>query len=79
MNDYSFVSTKGKLVFHRIAYGSVRDPPLYYGLCLRMHRDLTRTINHAITDDGLRVDGQRRRSFVGLDCNSSRHGDCDYD
>ena len=29
--------------------------------------------DHAIAHDGLRVDWERRRSFVGLHCDSCRH------
>ena len=57
-----------------MTYGPVRNPSFHHGLCLRMHRDLTGTVDHAVADDGLRVDRERRGSFVGLDCNSCRHG-----
>ena len=65
-----------RLLLGLIAYSSVGDTPLNHCLGVGMHGDLTRTVDHAIADDGLRVDRERRWSFVGLHCNSCRHSDC---
>lgn len=56
---------------------TVRDTTFDH--CFRLGIDgyLAGTVDHAIAHDGLRIDGERGRSFVSLHCNSRRHGDCD--
>lgn len=54
---------------------AVRDAPFNHCLRLGIHSDLTGTVDHAIANDGLRVDGEWGRGFVSLHCNSCRHDD----
>lgn len=61
------------VIYPPIAYRSIRDPPFYHCLSRGIYRHLSRAIDHPIADYGLRIDRERRRSLVGLHCNSCRH------
>lgn len=71
---YQVLGQKGK-GWVRDIRTTVRDTAFNHGFRLGIDGDLTGTIDHAVADDGLGVDGQRRRSFVRLHGDSCRHVD----
>lgn len=56
-----------------INYCAIRDAALDQCLGLWAHAYAARAVDHAIADYGLRIEGERGRSFVSLDYGSCRH------
>lgn len=65
----------GEVCYYCVTYGSVRNAAFYHCFCFRVDGNLTGAIDHAVADDGLRIDGERRGSFLGLYCDFCRHDD----
>lgn len=58
---------------------AVPNTALNHGIGVRVHSDAARAVNYTVANYGLGEERKGRRSFVGQDCNSSRHGDKDFD
>jgi len=52
---------------------AICDAAFDQGSCFRVHAYAAGAVDHAVADDGLGVDGEWRRGFVGFDGGAGGH------